>query len=175
MGRNPRDQENHLLTLPKGTQTMRRKIRDGLLLAGLLGLVWSSGALAQRGLGPWGGWGPGSRYAGMYNPQALETLIGEVEQIEHFVGGKGMSAGVRLLLKTEKGTIPVMLGPDWYVEKQPVQLKVKDRVEITGCRGRAWGQTAFVAGEVKKDGQVLRLRDAAGVPLWAGQGWRRHR
>lgn len=151
------------------------KIRFGLILAGILCLVWPSGALAQKGKGPWGGWGPGSRYAGMYNPQAVETLKGEVEQVERFTGGKGMSSGVRLLVKAGAETVLVMLGPWWYLEKQTVRIKVKDQVEITGSRGRVWGQAAFIAGEVKKGRQVLRLRDAQGVPLWAGKGWRHRR
>jgi hypothetical protein len=32
------------------------------------------------------------------------------------------------------------------------------------------GQPTIIAGEVKKGGQVLKLRDAAGVPACAGQG-----
>jgi len=152
-----------------------KKIGHGLGLAGFLCLVLVAGAPAQQGKGPWGGWGPTSRYAVMYNPQAVETLEGEITEVERFSGARGMSSGVRLLLKTEAETIPVMLGPSWYLEKQRVQLKVHDRVEVMGCRGRAWGQAAFIAGEVKKGPQVLRLRDAQGVPLWAGQGWRHRR
>jgi hypothetical protein len=43
-------------------------------------------------------------------------------------------------------------------------------VEVTGSRITYEGQPAIIAGEVKKGGQVLKLRDAAGVPAWAGAG-----
>lgn len=138
-------------------------------------LLRPGGALAQKGKGPWGGWGPGTRYAAIYNPQTAETLRGEVQQVERFTGGKGMSTGVRLLVKTDRETVPVLLGPSWYLEKQAFQLTIGDQVEISGAWGWAWGRRAFIAREVKKGGQVLRLRDARGVPLWTGQGWRQRR
>ncbi len=154
---------------------MRFGLRFCLILAGTLCLLWPGGVRAQKGKGPWGGWGPGSRYAGIYNPQTAETLRGEVQQVERFTGGKGMSSGVRLLVKTDAETVPVLLGPSWYLEKQAVQLKVHDQVEISGSRGWVWGRTAVIAREVRKGGQVLRLRDAQGIPLWTGQGWRQRR
>jgi len=47
-----------------------------------------------------------------------------------------------------------------------------DKVEVTGSRITYEGQPTIIAGEVKKGEQVLKLRDAAGVPAWAGQGRR---
>jgi hypothetical protein len=47
-----------------------------------------------------------------------------------------------------------------------------DKVEVTGSRVTYEGQPTIIAGEVKKGAQVLKLRDAAGVPVWAGQGRR---
>jgi hypothetical protein len=145
-------------------------------LVGLLGLILTNGVWAQPGMGPGGGqgrgWGAGDPYSRMYNPKTVETLAGEVVSVEKFTPGKRMSYGVHFTLKTEKETIPVHLGPSWYVEKQAVTIAQGDKAEVTGSRITYQGQPAIIAAEVKKDGQVLKLRDANGVPAWAGQRWR---
>jgi hypothetical protein len=145
-------------------------------LVGLLGLILTNGVWAQPGMGPGGGqgrgWGAGDPYSRMYNPKTVETLAGEVVSVEKFTPGKRMSYGVHFTLKTEKETIPVHLGPSWYVEKQAVTIAQGDKAEVAGSRITYQGQPAIIAAEVKKDGQVLKLRDANGVPAWAGQRWR---
>ncbi len=151
---------------------MNQKIGLWISLALVLCLISPSTSLAQRGKGAWGGWGPGSRYGGMYNPQAVESVQGVIDRVERFSSGKGMSSGVRLIVKTETETLPVMLGPIWFIEQQALKLAVGDWVEITGSRGTAQDQTILIAGEVKKGKLALRLRDSEGMPLWARQRWR---
>jgi hypothetical protein len=117
-------------------------------------------------------WGQGQGGGRMFNPKTLETLSGEVVSVEKLTPGKGMSQGVHFTLKTDKETIPVHLGPGWYMEKQGVNLAAGDKVEVTGSRITYEGKPAIIAAEVKKGDQVFKLRDAAGVPAWAGQGRR---
>jgi hypothetical protein len=144
-------------------------------LVGLLGLILTNGVWAQPGMGQGPGqgrgWGAGDPYSQMYNPKTVETLSGEVVSVAKFTPGRKMSYGVHFTLKTDKETIPVHLGPSWYMEKQAVTIAPGDKVEVTGSRITYQGQPAIVAQEVKKGGQVLKLRDANGVPAWAGQGW----
>ena len=142
---------------------------------GILTLVLAAtAAYAQPGAGPGGGegggWGAGDAYSRMYNPQTVETLTGEVVRVDKFTPGKRRSYGVHFTLKTERETIPVHLGPSWYMEKQAVTIAAGDKVEVTGSRITYEGKPTIIAGEVKKGGQVLKLRDAAGVPAWAGRG-----
>ncbi len=146
-----------------------KKFAEILMLGTILSLVFATGGSAQ---GPnWGGWGPKEGYGRMYNPATVETLSGQVEKVERFTPGKGMGYGVHLVLKTGQETIDVHLGPFWYVEKQGLIFAPGDKVEVTGSRVTYQEKPAIIAGEVKKGGQVLKLRDAAGVPLWAGQRW----
>jgi hypothetical protein len=105
----------------------------------------------------------------MYDPKTVETLSGAVVSVDKFTGRGGRSYGLHLTLKTEKETIPVHLGPGWYVEKQGLTLASGDQVEVTGSRIAFQGQPVIIAQEVRKGGQVLTLRDAAGTPAWAGQ------
>ena len=145
-------------------------------MAGILSLIFATAAWAQPGMGPGRGqgrgWGAGDPYSRMYNPQTVETLSGEVVSVDKFTPGRKMSYGVHFTLKTEKETIPVHLGPSWFMEKQAVTIAPGDKVEVTGSRITYQGKPAIIAAEVKKGGQVLKLRDATGVPAWAGQGRR---
>ena len=118
-----------------------------------------------------GGWGPGGPYGRMYDAKTVETISGEVMKIDRITPMHGMSAGVHLMVKTDKGDVSVHLGPQWYLENQDVKIEPKDKVEIKGSRVTVQGQPAVIAAEVRKGDQVLRLRDEAGMPVWAG--WRR--
>ncbi|GAW68015.1 DNA-binding protein [Geoanaerobacter pelophilus] len=118
-----------------------------------------------------GGWGMGSAYQRMYDPAKVETVAGEVVGVDEVSMGKGPKKGIHLKLKTDQGTIPVHLGPSWYLERQDTRIATGDRVEVKGAKVEFGGKPAIIAAEVKKGDEVLILRDAAGVPAWAG--WRR--
>ncbi|OQY65602.1 MAG: hypothetical protein B6D46_12940 [Polyangiaceae bacterium UTPRO1] len=75
-----------------------------------------------------------------------------------------------MTIETGKEKVAVHLGPAWYVDAHPPRLQSGDEVEVEGSRVSIDGQRALVAREVRKDGQVLTLRNAAGVPAWAGYG-----
>jgi hypothetical protein len=146
-----------------------------MVMATLLTLSFGSGAdvLAQTGVA-WrgeGGWGPGTSYGRMYNPQTVETLRGEVVTVDQITPMKGMAYGVHATVKTDKETISVHLGPGWYIENQDVQIAAQDKVEVKGSRVTFEGKPAIIAAEVKKGDEVLVLRDASGFPVWSG--WRR--
>ncbi len=84
---------------------------------------------------------------------------------------RGMSHGVHLLVKLDKGEISVHLGPAWYIENQDVKIAAGDKVEIKGSKVSIGGKPILIAEELKKGDEVLRLRSADGVPFWSG--WKR--
>lgn len=155
----------------------------GVVVAAVVVMSFASVVFAQ----PWQGWkdcggwcrenggGPGGRGGGqgrMYDPAKAETMQGTVTAVEKIGGGGRMGPGIGLKLKTASGELVVHLGPQWYIEQQgEVPIKAGDTVEVKGVKASRGGQEFFLAGEVKKGGDVLRLRDESGVPLWAG--WRR--
>jgi hypothetical protein len=150
--------------------------QSAIMIAALLvaGVLATSNAFAQRGPN-WrgsGGWGQGGQYGRMYNPKTVETITGEVVSADQVTPIKGMSQGIHLTVKTEKETLPVHLGPSWYIENQDIKIEPKDKVQITGSRVEFEGKPAIIAAEVKKGDEVLKLRDENGVPAWAG--WRKH-
>lgn len=127
--------------------------------------------------GPWkgwrgsGGWGMGSQYQRMFDPATVETASGTVESVDKVTPMKGMHSGIHLALKTDKGTIDVHLGPEWYIERLDTKIQKGDKIEVKGSRVTIGGKPAIIASEVKKGDSVLLLRDNNGVPAWAG--WRR--
>lgn len=135
-------------------------------------------SLAIAGPGRWsgrgsGGWGMGTPYQGMYNPASQETIAGEVVGIEKTVPLRRMNEGLAAMVKTEKETVIVHLGPTWYLERLDEKIGKGDQVEVKGVRTTLAGKVIILAAEVKKGDKVLILRDAAGVPVWAGWGMRR--
>lgn len=146
----------------------------------VLVLVAATAAFAQ----PWQGWkdcggwcrenggGPGGGPGRMYDPAKAETVQGEVIAVEKIGGGQRMGSGIGLKLKTASGELVVHLGPQWYIEQQgEIPIKAGDIVEVKGVKASRGGKEFFLAGEVQKGGDILKLRDDSGVPLWAG--WRR--
>jgi hypothetical protein len=129
-------------------------------------------AMAQQGQGVVGSGGGGRMGGRIYDPQTVTTVKGEVVSIDA-VSGPRRYQGIHLTLKTDKETIPVHLGPSWFLDQQSLKIAAQDTVEVTGSRVTFGAKPAIIAAEVKKAGQSLKLRDANGIPLWAGQGRRR--
>lgn len=144
---------------------MNRKL--SLVIVGCLVLL-ATGAWAQPGRGP-GGRDGGMHYGMMWDANAVETVAGEVTAVEKYTPGRGGSSyGLRLIIKTDKETLPIILGPSWYVEQQQFAFAPKDRVAVKGSRLSIQEQPTVIAAEVKKGDQTLKLRNDQGIPLWAG-------
>ncbi|MFA5354634.1 MAG: hypothetical protein WC291_10425 [Thermodesulfovibrionales bacterium] len=143
-------------------------------ITALLALFLLTALAAAQPMRMWkgsGGWGMGSQYQRMYNPSTVETIAGEITTVERTTPMRGMSYGIHLRVKTDKETIPVHLGPAWYIERLDTTIEKGDHVEVRGSRVMVMGQEAIIAAEVKKGEHLLKLRDDNGFPLWSG--WRR--
>lgn len=145
---------------------MRKPVITGLVIM-LLGLAGAAVVLAQ-------GRGPGSQawpMGRLYDPKTVETLKGEIVAVDIVTAGRMDIPGrVIVSLKTDKETIPVYVGPEWYVKQQEVKLAAGDQVEVKGSRVAMDGKPYIIPNYVKKGDRVLQLRDDTGLPLWAGRG-----
>lgn len=151
-----------------------KKVLSFLLAVSLVLTASLAFAQPMKGMMKWkgsGGWGMGSQYNRMYNPATVETVSGTVESVDKVTPVKGMMYGIHLLLKTDKETISVHLGPGWYIERLDTKIEKGDKIEVKGSRITFAGKPAIIAAEVKKGDNVLILRDSSGIPAWAG--WRR--
>lgn len=144
-----------------------------IVVISIIGFVLQAESFAQGGMCCKGsrGWGKGSQYNRMYNPATVETIIGEVVSVDRVTPMKGMSYGVHIMVKTDKETIPVHVGPGWYLENQDTKIESGDKVEVTGSKVNFEDKPTIIAKEVKKGDQILNLRDENGFPVWAG--WRK--
>ena len=150
------------------------KIATLILIISTFTVLYATESIAQRGMGWRGGrgQGPGGPCCSMFNQETDETVSGEVVSIDEIIHGKGASSyGVHLTVKTDKETVPVHLGPGWYIENQDITIEPNDKVEIKGSRITFNGKPAIIAYEVKKEEEILVLRDENGFPAWSG--WRR--
>ena len=118
-----------------------------------------------------GGWGPKTNYGRMYNPKTVEIISGEITNVDKITPSKGMSYGIHIVLKTDETTLPVHLGPGWYIENQDITIEQNDKVKVIGSRITFDGKPAIIAAKVRKGEEVLILRDENGIPAWSG--WRR--
>jgi hypothetical protein len=151
-----------------------KKIGILLTIVSLISLLITTESLAQRGM-KWkgsGGWGTETNYGRMYDPKTVETVSGEVVIVDKITPRKGMSYGVHLMLKTDKEDISIHVGPGWYIENQDVKIEPKDKIEVKGSRITFEGKPAIIAAEIKKDADILKLRDENGFPVW--RGWKRY-
>ncbi len=155
---------------------MQKKTVLGMVALGVLSVFIGTQVWAQPGMGRGRGPGPGGGMGGpagrMYDPQTATTVSGQVVSMEKGAVGQRGTPEVRFILKTDQETLPVILGPGWHIDKQAFPLNPQDTVEVKGSRVTLEGQPAIIAAEVKKGDQTLKLRDANGVPVWAGQGRR---
>ncbi|MCE5210298.1 MAG: DNA-binding protein [Deltaproteobacteria bacterium] len=152
---------------------MKRNAIVLIAMMSFLILVFAVDSFAQRGM-QWrgsGGWGMGSQYGRMYNPKTVETIAGEVVAVEALTPVRGMSYGVHLLLKTDKETVSVHLGPSWYIENQDVKIEPKNKIKVKGSRISFEGKPVIIAAEIIKGNEILKLRNEDGFPVWSG--WRR--
>lgn len=130
---------------------------------------------AQRwgGKGQWGPWSA-NYYHWNWNPATVETIKGEVMSKDIITPPKGrrVSAAVGMTLKKEDGSIIyVHLGPEWYMDKQELTIKVGDTIEVTGSKIVVDGNTVLLVSSIKKGDKTWQFRDAQGFPYWSGKRW----
>jgi len=86
----------------------------------------------------------------------------------------GVTEGIQLVLYTEENeSLPVMLGPIWFIASQEDVINPGDEVQVTGSMTQMKDVPIVLATEVEKDGHILQLRDELGNPYW--NAWRRTR
>ena len=115
----------------------------------------------------------------LYNPQTVTTVKGTVEKLEEINMGRGSGMGMKfreVLLKTDKGSIMVHLGPSWYLDQQKFAVKAGDNLEVTGSQVTLNNQPAIIAREIQMNGTNFetpgRPRDTGlarhGPRVWNG-------
>jgi hypothetical protein len=110
----------------------------------------------------------GTRYDGLYDMDTQLTFKGVVTGIQRVRPSANSELEVSLIVKNEEGggTITVELGPSWYVDRQAVQIEIKDEAQITGSKVMIGGRGVILAKLVQVGTEVLALRRPSGIPYW---------
>jgi len=130
-----------------------------VLLGSLLATLTVPAAWAQQQQGP----GKGMP---RYDPATEVTVKGTVEEVTEHTGPMGWT-GTHLVLKTEKETLEVHVGPSAFLAEKGFAFTQGDEVEVTGSRMKYEGEEALLARTVKKGEKNLTLRNAQGIPQWS--------
>jgi len=109
----------------------------------------------------------GQRGMRNYDPKTEVTVKGTIEEVQEFTGRNGRT-GTHLLLKTDSSTLPVHVGPSTYIAKQQFSFAKGDEISVLGSKVQIAGKETLLAREITKEGKTLVLRNAQGIPEWAG-------
>ena len=101
-----------------------------------------------------------------YDVKTVGTIGGRVLSIEKTAPANRRGNWINVLLQTGKETVAVQLGPDWYIDKQRPRIQPNDTIKVTGSRVTMDGRSIIVAADVTKGNELLRLREANGIPVW---------
>lgn len=106
-----------------------------------------------------------------YNRKTEERIDAEIVDVLTRRSERNGWNDVAIVVKTDKGTFPVGLGPAWYIDEEAGILAPGERVKIIGSMFLEHGKTFMIAKEVRTKDYVLELRDSNGFRLW--NGWRK--
>lgn len=112
------------------------------------------------------GWEDGSKFNNLYNSSTVDTIIGEVSQVDNISPIKGMGPGIRVLVKTKNEIIPAFIAPIWLTKYLNLTIRPQDQIEITGSHVQLDGKIIILASRVVSNGIILQLRDNKGHPIW---------
>jgi hypothetical protein len=136
----------------------------------VIAVTLTIGDAVAQGMGQGGmrgqrrGMGPMQRY----DVKTIETVSGDVALVDTLVSPRGAWSGVHMIVLTGKDSLSVHLGPGWFLQGK-LGIGAGDKVTVTGSRVTIDGKPALIAAEVKIGQEVLKLRDAQGLPLWRGR------
>jgi hypothetical protein len=133
---------------------LMRRIDQIVILMLVLGLGFAAFAQAPSGMRN-------------YDPKTEVTVKGKIEDVQEQAGKHGWT-GTHLILQTHSGTLPVHVGPSAYIAKKRFSFAKGDEIEVLGSKVTIDGKATLLAREVTKQGKTLILRNAQGIPEWAG-------
>ncbi|MCW9705861.1 hypothetical protein [Fodinibius salsisoli] len=107
-------------------------------------------------------------YRRPFNPETYQEIEGKVLSVEHSNERSDEEQGVYLIVQTPDETLPVHLGPAWYINRQRKLPKAGEKITVKGSRTDYHKQQVMVAAQIQRDSMRLGLRDSDGNPYWYG-------
>jgi hypothetical protein len=94
------------------------------------------------------------------NEVKVKGVVDDVKQ--------GADNTVHLTLKNEKGLLDVIVAPVKFLKEMEITFAKGDSIEVLGSQLTVDGNSAMLAREVIRNGDVMVMRDEKGKPVWIG-------
>ena len=102
-----------------------------------------------------------------FNPKNVQTYKGQILQILDTYDSSTSTETLGILMQTEKGAIPIVLGPRSFILGGPA-LTPGQQIVVTGSEIYLDGSILVIAQEMSVNRYSLKLRNEDGNPLWSG-------
>jgi hypothetical protein len=99
-----------------------------------------------------------------YDPATEVKIKGDVVEIREVAG---QWEGTHLVVKTSAGQVLVHVGPSDFLKEMDMSFAVGDKVEVVGSKAPNTTEEEILAREITVGNNLLTLRDAKGIPIWA--------
>lgn len=113
-----------------------------------------------------GGYGPDSVFNKSFNVADTFTFNGKVTAKSSAPPLKGMAKGISLTVKQGSDIYNVQMGPEWFVGKIPLNIRIGDMVTVQGSRSSLNGKKIVYAELVTKGKKTIALRSKTGWGRW---------
>jgi DNA/RNA endonuclease YhcR with UshA esterase domain len=99
-----------------------------------------------------------------YDASKEVKVKGEITEIKEVAGPW---EGTHLVVKTGAGTVLVHVGPSEFLKEMEMTFAVGDKVEVVGAKAPDTSEEEILAREITVGNNMVTLRDAKGIPIWA--------
>jgi len=100
-----------------------------------------------------------------YDPATVISISGIIQDVREMVHPVGMK-GIHVTLRVEKRTVQIYLCPARFLGAFELRLAKGDDIQVTGSKVKFGGSDLILARQVRKNNEVLVLRDEHGRPYW---------
>lgn len=98
-----------------------------------------------------------------YSKSSEVKVKGVVDEVQ-----TGTDGIVHLMLKTDKGSIDVVIAPEKFLKEMEITFAKGDELEVLGSQVASGETTVLLAREVTRSGDIMMMRDENGKPVWVG-------
>lgn len=100
-----------------------------------------------------------------YDPAAMVRISGSVQEVREVPEPPALK-GIHVTVKNERAVFHVYLAPARFLRLFAITLKTGDELQIYGSKTRFKGADLVLARELRRNTDVLVLRDEKGNPYW---------
>ena len=100
-----------------------------------------------------------------YDPATVISMSGIIQDVREMAHPVGLK-GIHVTLRVEKRTVQVYIGPAGFLSAFELRLAKGDDIQVTGSKVKFGGSDLILARQVRKNNEVLVLRDEHGRPYW---------